>query len=82
MVDPGWQIRIRAKDYDTAEIKSRAVIKALDRETTLVNVTVSGSVYRIWSVDRDGDPLHLGQEPNSDREIIVINGIMAVDQVS
>ena len=74
---PGFQIRIRAASYADGWAKAAAVCNHLD---SVQNESVSG--YTLLAVTRQGEPLSLGVEPDSQGNQrfygFTINGIFSL----
>jgi hypothetical protein len=80
---PGFQVRIRAGDQNTAHAKADAIRNAIDKTIVLSQVTISSSVYLIYSISRTSGPIYLGKDvPNSERHLITINATVALKQSS
>ena len=75
----GVQVMIRAADYETGYNKAQAVAVSLDTEIQLTNVTISSTVYIVYSFNRVGTVISLGREaPNTRRSIFTINGLVSL----
>lgn len=76
----GVQLTVRAARESAGWVKARALANSLDRETTLVNVTIDGSTYLVYSIGRTTGVLSLGKDDasTSKRRYYTIEALMAV----
>jgi hypothetical protein len=73
----GIQVRIRAYDHPTGWLKAWGVKQLLDRQVNNVRVTVGSTVYVVEAVSAT-NLLLMGREPNSNRRVFSINGLLAL----
>ena len=78
----GWQVRVRAIEYDDGFVKIVMVADWLDtvlRET----IVISGITYVIQSITQTSGPFAIGQEPEAKRrEAFTLNGTMTLQSAA
>lgn len=83
--DFGVQVRVRCADEISGHLKAYQVCLALDG-VTRQPVAVPGSppaTYLVWSVERRGQPLPLGEDdPNSRRSVFTVNALTNIRKTS
>lgn len=79
---PGIQVRIRAASHREAWDKIKQVAAALDA-VQRTDVLLEEKTYRIATITRQGTPLFLGPEPQSDRfrVLFTINALLSVTEI-
>ena len=78
----GIQIRIRGETVTSGGTKANALQELLDKSVRRTSVTVSGTDYIVHSFNRVGDARHIGQEPETRRQIYTLNGLVSLRQTS
>lgn len=73
---PGIQIRIRGDGY-SQQSKALQVLNALDTLIRLNEVVLGSDLYTVIAVTRTTGVLHIGKEPQADRDIWVINALVS-----
>lgn len=78
----GFQVRIRSRDHLVGYTQARLIATTMD--TTLYDnmAAVGASSYLVHSTSRNGDVIALGKEPNSKRELFVINAVASLRQLA
>ena len=83
---PGFLIRVRAFDYDTAVSKAKDIAAALDgiNRTTVIMAAgnIAAKTYVVHAVSRQTAPLPIGveQEREPARQLVTLNAIGTVVQ--
>ena len=79
---PGFQIRIRAMDRQTAWAKAKEIKDYINTAVLRKGVTVESSDYTIQSVSMVGNIISLGQELDAKRRcLLTINGTITYKEV-
>lgn len=77
----GFQVRVRGGKESVGYTKARAIAVALDEDVKLTAVTVSSTVYIIYSISREGNVISLGKNhPDSNLNLFTINATVALRQ--
>lgn len=77
----GIQIKVRASDYPTAQVKAKQIAAFLD-STKRETVTLDATDYRIDNVSRSSTVTHLGNSPDSKRRtFFTINALVTITEV-
>lgn len=79
---PGFQILVRANDYDTGEAKARAISVGLTETLNIPrSITVNATEYMIDSISKTSGPIPLGKEiDSSKRYLFSINFHLSIYQ--
>lgn len=79
---PGIQVRVRGATHAVAWAKVLQVIAALDA-VQRTNVVLEGKTYQIATITRQGTPMFMGPEPQSDRTRLLfsINALLSVREL-
>ena len=80
---PGWQVRLRSKNYSIGYAKATAIAKFFDNVLRL-EVILEEITYRVQGIHRTGTPIPIGQYPNDRkrREQFSLNGTCTISQIS
>ena len=78
-VSYGIQVRVRSATYTVGSAKANAIAIAMDAVYQRV-IDISGTQYLVHAFTRTTDVLELGQDPNSQRQLFVINATVTLRQ--
>jgi len=78
----GVQIHLRSTNHAAVFTKARTVAVQLDTQVNRDTVTISSSTYLVQSVSRVGDPIAVGKDVDTKRDIFTINALVSVRQTS
>ena len=79
----GIQIRVRAKDHETAWPKADAISDNINETILLTSVTISLSTYVIHAIHQESGPVNLGKEvESSKRNVFTINALVDLKQTA
>lgn len=75
----GFQVRVRSKTHTQGYVKARDIASAIDRNSSLIPITLEDVGYLVWKATRTSDVLPIGKDaPNSKRNLFTINGVISV----
>lgn len=75
---PGFNIRIRAREFPVAMAKALAICTKFDENVKNAVVVVESKIYRVLSIRRTSNPIFAGPEEGSSRPLVTINGLITV----
>jgi hypothetical protein len=78
---PGVQVKVRSMQAEVGQAKCWALCVLFDNFFQ-EEVTINGALYRIQNITRTGDPLALGEEPESKRSLFTLNAVVSLRQLS
>jgi hypothetical protein len=78
----GIQLRIRSLDHPTGYVKATLVHDTLAEQVKKASVTLTGSVYLVWSVSPKG-VIRMGKDkPSTKRSLFTVNALCCVTRTS
>lgn len=81
--DRGVQIRIRSTDSPTGWVKADTIKDTLSKSVYYAAVAIGTSSYLVQALNKIGDVIDLGNNaPSTKRNVLTINAMMSLKQVS